>query len=79
MRNAGRYLPMFRQSRHAGSLFEVKTVLPRNEVDDGRPILLRNDYGLEGFSIVLGAKIDDPGELEAWGLVRRPEQETMRQ
>lgn len=76
VRDAGRYLPMFRQSRHAGSLFEVKTVLPRNEMDDGRPILLRNDYGLQGFSIVLGAKIDNIYDaLEAWERVngsRRP-------
>ena len=70
VRDASRYLPMFRQSRQAGSLFEVKTVLPRNEVDDGRPILLRNDYGMDGFSVVLGAKIDNIYDaLEAWRLV----------
>jgi glycine/D-amino acid oxidase-like deaminating enzyme len=67
VRDASRYLPMFRQSRQVGSLFEVKTVLPRNEVDDGRPIFLRMDYGMEGFSVVLGAKIDNIYDaLEAW-------------
>jgi len=70
VRDASRYLPIFRQSRHVGSLFEVKTVLPRNEADDGRPIFLRRDYGLEGLSIVLGAKIDNIYDaLEAWSLV----------
>ena len=68
VRDASRYLPAFRHSRRAASLFEVKTVLPRNEVDDGRPILLRRDHGLDGLSVVLGAKIDNIYDaLEAWG------------
>jgi glycine/D-amino acid oxidase-like deaminating enzyme len=67
VRDASRYLPVFRQSRQAGSLFEVKTILPRNEVDDGRPILFRPHHGLEGLSIVLGAKIDNIYDaFEAW-------------
>jgi glycine/D-amino acid oxidase-like deaminating enzyme len=78
VRDASRYLPLFRQSRHAGSLFEVKTVLPRNEVDDGRPIFLRVNHGIEGLSIVLGAKIDNIYDaLEAWRVVSDAEQETV--
>ncbi len=40
-------------------LFEVKTVLRQNEVDDGRPICLRANHGIPNFSVVLGAKIDN--------------------
>lgn len=60
MRNdALRYLPALRGVRHVRSLFEIKTVLLRNEDDDGRPILFRTDYGLPGLSVVLGSKIDN--------------------
>ncbi|MDB5720627.1 MAG: amino acid oxidase family protein [Alphaproteobacteria bacterium] len=59
IRDAARYLPAIAQARPRESLFEVKTVLTRNEGDDGRPILLRR-HGPHGrlFS-VLGGKIDN--------------------
>ena len=60
MRNdALRYLPALRGVRHVRSLFEITTVLLRNEDDEGRPILFRTDYGLPGLSVVLGSKIDN--------------------
>jgi hypothetical protein len=59
LRDAQRYVPALQAARHAGSLFETKTVLVRNEIDDGRPILCRRDYGLKNFSVILGAKIDN--------------------
>jgi hypothetical protein len=46
-------------AEYVRSLFEIKTVLLQNEVDDGRPILCRRDYGLENFYVILGAKIDN--------------------
>lgn len=59
LRDGARYLPALAQSRVRESLFEVKTVLHKNELDDGRPILLqRHAPGGRLFS-VLGGKIDN--------------------
>jgi glycine/D-amino acid oxidase-like deaminating enzyme len=59
LRDAARYLPAIAGCRHVESLFEVKTVLPASERDDGRPILVRHDVGLPGLTCVLAAKIDN--------------------
>lgn len=59
MRDAQRYLPGIKEARYVRSLFELKTVLTQNETDDGRPILFRKDYGLKGFSLAVGAKVDN--------------------
>jgi hypothetical protein len=61
--DAARYLPLLGQCRYVDSLWEVKAVLPRNEADDGRPILFRRDHGLANFHCVLGAKIDNVYDL----------------
>jgi glycine/D-amino acid oxidase-like deaminating enzyme len=63
IQDAARYLPPLRHCRYVDSLWEIKTVLPRNEVDDGRPILFRRDHGLKGLHCVLGAKIDNVYDL----------------
>lgn len=57
--DALRYMPEVGKIIHKKSLFEIKTVLPVNEKDDGRPILFRRDCGLPGLHCVLGAKIDN--------------------
>jgi len=59
LRDAQRYVPMLREARYVKSLFETKTVLPRNEIDDGRPILCCRHPGANGLFVVLGAKIDN--------------------
>jgi glycine/D-amino acid oxidase-like deaminating enzyme len=59
VRDAARYLPAIAGCRHIDSLWEVKTVLPASERDDGRPILLEHDVGLPGLTCVLAAKIDN--------------------
>ena len=59
IRDIGRYLPAARYLRHAESLFEVKTVLTKNEGDDGRPILFEKYPQLPGCYSVLGGKIDN--------------------
>ena len=59
LKDAQRFVPCMRTARHVTSLFEVKTVLLQNEVDDGRPILFRSHYGLPNLSILMGAKIDN--------------------
>jgi glycine/D-amino acid oxidase-like deaminating enzyme len=59
IRDAGRYLPAIRDSKYADSLFEVKTILVKNEGDDGRPILFEKHFSLPGCYSVLGGKIDN--------------------
>jgi hypothetical protein len=59
VKDAIRYLPCLSKARHVDSLWEVKTVLPRSEVDDSRPILFVKDHGLENLTTIVGAKIDN--------------------
>jgi glycine/D-amino acid oxidase-like deaminating enzyme len=59
VRDAGRYLPAIRNAKYIASLFEVKTVLVKNEGDDGRPILFEKHEKLPGCYSVLGGKIDN--------------------
>lgn len=63
LRDAARYLPAMADSRLAGALWETKTVLPRSENDDGRPILVRTDHGLPGLTCIAGAKVDNIYDL----------------
>jgi len=58
-RDASRYVPALKDVRHISSVFEVKTVLLKNEIDDGRPILFEKHNSLPGFYSVLGGKIDN--------------------
>ena len=57
--DAKRYMPVLAGCKQVDYLLEVKTVLPRSEVDDSRPILFRKDHGLPGLNSILGAKIDN--------------------
>ncbi|MFB8828527.1 NAD(P)/FAD-dependent oxidoreductase [Azotobacter sp. CWF10] len=59
LRDAARYMPAMLGAIHVDSLFEVKTVLIRNEGDDGRPILFEQHRELPGCYSVLGGKIDN--------------------
>jgi glycine/D-amino acid oxidase-like deaminating enzyme len=59
VRDAGRYLPAVFDAEYVESLFEIKTVLMKNEVDDGRPILFEKHLELPGCYSVLGGKIDN--------------------
>jgi glycine/D-amino acid oxidase-like deaminating enzyme len=59
IRDAARYLPAIADAHQVGSLFEVKTVLVKNEGDDGRPILFERHPGMPGCYSVLGGKIDN--------------------
>lgn len=58
-RDAARYMPVLSEARYKESLWEVKTVLPRSESDDSRPILFRTNHGLRGFHCIMGGKIDN--------------------
>ena len=57
--DAARYLPLLADCEYRKSIWEVKTVLPRCEVDDARPILFHSDHGYPGFYTILGGKIDN--------------------
>lgn len=59
VRDAARYLPAILEAKYVDSLFEVKTVLVKNEGDDGRPILFEKHAELSGCYSVLGGKIDN--------------------
>lgn len=59
VRDAARYMPALSGCQYRGSLWEVKSVLPRSEADDSRPILFRPDHGLPNYHAVLGGKIDN--------------------
>lgn len=59
IRDVSRYLPVMSEARYVESLFEVKTVLAKNETDDGRPILFEKHAALPGCYSVLGGKIDN--------------------
>jgi glycine/D-amino acid oxidase-like deaminating enzyme len=58
-RDVSRYLPAILDATYVESLFEVKTVLVKNEVDDGRPILFEKSTTLPGLYSILGGKIDN--------------------
>lgn len=61
--DAARYLPCMDGAVHERSLFEVKTVLTRNERDDGRPILLHRHADAPRLVSILGAKVDNVFDL----------------
>lgn len=57
--DAKRYIPILEQCGYSESIWEVKTVLPRSESNDSRPILFKPDHGLPGLHNVMGGKIDN--------------------
>jgi hypothetical protein len=59
LRDSQRFLPLLAEAEYVDSLFEIKSVLLQNEVNDGRPILFKKDYGLKGLHIIMGSKIDN--------------------
>jgi glycine/D-amino acid oxidase-like deaminating enzyme len=59
MRDARRYVPALADAKYLGSMYEIKTVLTKNEVDDGRPILFEAHESIPGSFSILGGKIDN--------------------
>lgn len=57
--DAARYMPELRKCAIVDSLFEVKTLLVRNEVDDGRPILIERSNPPQVVYSILGGKLDN--------------------
>jgi hypothetical protein len=59
VRDVLRYLPALEGAKYVESLFEIKTVLAKNEGDDGRPILFEKHADLPRTYSILGGKIDN--------------------
>jgi glycine/D-amino acid oxidase-like deaminating enzyme len=58
-KDAARYIPLLAECTYHSSIWEVKTVLPRSESDDSRPILFLPNHVLKGFHCIMGGKIDN--------------------
>lgn len=58
-KDATRYIPSLDKINYQKSLYEVRTVLEKDEFTDARPILYRKDYGFKGNHVVMGGKIDN--------------------
>lgn len=62
-RDAQFYLPCLAGAQYRRSIYEVKTVLIKNEGDDGRPILYHRSPEASRVISVLGGKIDNIYDL----------------
>jgi len=63
VRDAQRYLPCLAGARYQRSIFDVKSVLIKNEHDDGRPILYHQKPETSRVISILGGKIDNIYDL----------------
>ena len=52
-------LPLLEDCHYKDSLWEIKTILPQNEINDGRPILFKKNHGFKNYTCILGGKIDN--------------------
>ena len=59
LQDAKRYIPILSECKYEDSIWEVKTVLPRSESNDSRPILFKPNHGLKGFHNIMGGKLDN--------------------
>jgi glycine/D-amino acid oxidase-like deaminating enzyme len=64
IKDAARYIPTLAGARFVESLWEVKTVLPRSEVDDSRPILFKPIEQAPNVICILGGKIDNIFDIQ---------------
>lgn len=73
IRDAKRFLPCLHDATYVKSIYDVKTVLQKNERDDGRPILYRQSPPESRVISILGGKIDNIYDL--FDLVRQTSNE----
>lgn len=71
--DAQRYVPCLAEAAWVKSLYEVKTVLLKNEADDGRPILYQRQPRDSRVISIMGGKIDNIYDL--FELIRTTEPE----
>lgn len=58
-RAAQKWIPSMTEESYIASKYEIKTILEKNEIDDGRPILFERDKNLKNIFYILGSKIDN--------------------
>lgn len=58
-KDAARFIPILNECKYEKSIWEVKTILPRSESDDSRPILFLPNYKYQGYHCIMGGKIDN--------------------
>lgn len=54
-----RYIPNLKDMELIDTIREVKTVLQKSEGDDSRPILFRPNFGIKGYTCIMGGKLDN--------------------
>ncbi len=59
IRDAQKYMPSLKLTKYVKSFFEVKTLLPQNSNNDGRPIFFEKDQVQPKFISIMGGKIDN--------------------
>jgi len=59
VQDAQRYIPILSECNYRESLWETKTILPSSEVNDSRPILFKENHGVDGYHCIMGGKIDN--------------------
>ncbi len=59
IRDALKYMPSLKNTKYIKSFFEVKTLLPQNANNDGRPIFFEMDPNHPKFVSIMGGKIDN--------------------
>jgi glycine/D-amino acid oxidase-like deaminating enzyme len=62
-RDAQRYLPCLAEAEYRRSIYDLKTILIKNEGDDGRPILYHRKPDDSRVISILGGKIDNIYDL----------------
>lgn len=65
VRDASRFASFVSSAVYRDSLWQKKTLLPRSDVNDSRPILFKRNYGIDGLNVVLGGKIDNVFDIIA--------------
>ncbi len=73
LRDSQRYLPCLAGAEYRRSIYEVKTILIKNEGDDGRPILYHQKPDDSRVISILGGKIDNIYDLFEAVKVTAPE------
>lgn len=63
-RDAARFIPALMKLELIDTIFEVKTLLQKNETDDGRPIHFQKFNNMENCFSILGGKIDNVFDIE---------------
>jgi hypothetical protein len=58
-----RYVPELSEITYQKSIREIKTVLAKVDMTDSRPVLVRRDFGIQGYFCVLGGKIDNISDV----------------